>query len=44
MKEQEMKLIGAFIDRAIKNADNDTELGKIRMEVEELAKRFPLYS
>ena len=44
MKEGEMKLIGTFIDRAIKHSENDTELGKIRKEVEELAKKFPLYS
>lgn len=44
MKEPEMKTIGAFIDRAIKHADDETELGKIRHEVEELAGKFPLYS
>lgn len=42
MKETEMKTISSFIDRAIKNSENDTELEKIHTEVKELCKNFPL--
>ncbi len=43
MKENEMKLIGDFIDRAIKNAEDKMALEKIKAEVGELTKKFPLY-
>jgi glycine hydroxymethyltransferase len=43
MKENEMKLIAAFIDRAIKNIDNESALSEIKKEVAELCKKFPLY-
>ncbi len=43
MKENEMKLIAAFIDRAIKNIDNESALSGIKKEVAELCKKFPLY-
>ncbi len=43
MKEEEMKLIAGFIDRAIKNYENEDKLSKIRAEVNELCSRFPLY-
>lgn len=42
MKETEMGAIANFIDRAIHNADNDTELEKIHAEVKEMCKNFPL--
>ncbi len=42
MKEPEMILIASFIDRAISNRGNGSELAKIREEVKELCKSFPL--
>lgn len=43
MKEAEMKMIASFIIRAIANSENETELGKIKGEVNELCSKFPLY-
>ncbi len=43
MKEPEMKQIASWIDRAITNHNNIDELAKIKMEIQELTKRFPLY-
>ena len=43
MKEKEMQKIAQFIDRAILNRDKEIELNKIREEVEELTKAFPIY-
>lgn len=43
MKEKEMKLIVSFIDRALKNRNNEDELAKIKQEVISLTKLFPLY-
>lgn len=43
MKENEMKIIAAYIDRTIKNLDNEAELSSIRKEVAELCSKFPLY-
>lgn len=43
MKEKEMKMIASFIDSAIKNLENEQELGKIKNEVAELCAKFPLY-
>lgn len=42
MKEAEMAQIAAWIDRALKNRDNDSVLAEIRKEVSETNKRFPL--
>ncbi|OGH64921.1 MAG: serine hydroxymethyltransferase [Candidatus Magasanikbacteria bacterium RIFCSPHIGHO2_01_FULL_41_23] len=42
MKEAEMKIIAGFIDRALGNAENEIELAKIRGEVMEMCKSFPL--
>lgn len=44
MKEGEMKTVADFIDRAVRHADDDTELQKIREEVKELCASFPLPS
>ncbi|WP_420237951.1 serine hydroxymethyltransferase [Telmatobacter bradus] len=44
MKEAEMKLIGAWIARALESRNDDAALNKIRHEVAELAEKFPLYS
>jgi glycine hydroxymethyltransferase len=43
MKEAEMKLIGAWIARALESRNDDAALDKIRHEVAELAEKFPLY-
>jgi glycine hydroxymethyltransferase len=43
MKEDQMKLIAEFINRAIVNNENETELAKIKGEVKELCSKFPLY-
>lgn len=42
-KEAEMEIVAGMIDRAITNFNNDEELAKIKMEVKELTKKFPLY-
>lgn len=42
MKENEMKIIAGFIDRAITNVENETELSKIHGEVKEMCGSFPL--
>ncbi|MBL9182996.1 MAG: ribose 5-phosphate isomerase B [Verrucomicrobiaceae bacterium] len=42
MKEAEMTQIASWIDRALKNRENDAVLADIRKEVSETNKRFPL--
>jgi len=44
MQENEMKMIGGFIDRALKNGDDEEDLSKIKDEINDLASKFPLYS
>ncbi len=44
MKEAEMKQIAGFISRALKAADNESELGDVKREVRKLCDRFPLYT
>jgi glycine hydroxymethyltransferase len=44
MGEAEAKIVGGLIDSAIMNAGDDAALAKIRGEVAELCKRFPLYT
>ena len=43
MKEAEMEFIGNSISSTIKNAGNDAELEKIRLEIKDLCERFPVY-
>jgi glycine hydroxymethyltransferase len=43
LKEQEMKQVAAWIDRAILNRRDEQEINKIRSEVRELCERYPLY-
>ena len=43
MKENEMEIIAGFINRAIINFENESELDKIKSEVKALCSRFPLY-
>jgi glycine hydroxymethyltransferase len=44
MKEPEMRLIAAWIAKALAQRNDDAALDKIRGEVKELANRFPLYA
>jgi len=44
MKEPEMRLIGAWITKALDQRNDDAALERIRGEVAELANRFPLYA
>jgi glycine hydroxymethyltransferase len=44
LKENEMRQVAAWIDRALKNVGNHNELAAIRGEVRELCKQFPLYA
>jgi glycine hydroxymethyltransferase len=41
--EAEMDLVGEFIVRALKTPDDDAALATVRMEVERLCRKFPLY-
>ena len=43
MTEKDMDVVGSFILRALAAHDNDSALGAIKGEVEELCARFPLY-
>jgi len=43
MKENEMKIIASFIDRVVKNTENEQSLAQIKKEVAELCAKFPLY-
>jgi glycine hydroxymethyltransferase len=43
MKEKEMDVIFDFIDRALKNSDNDSELNSVREEVKQFCSKFPIY-
>ncbi len=44
MKEPEMRLIAAWIAKALAQRNDDAALEKIRCEVKELADHFPLYA
>ncbi len=44
LKEAEMLQVAEWIDRALKNIENATELAKIKAEVKTLCLRFPLYA
>jgi len=43
MKEEEMKQIAQWIDHALTNHNNESELESIKKEVKELTSRFPIY-
>jgi len=43
MKEEQMTVVGNAISRTIKNAGNDAELEKIRLEIKDLCEQFPVY-
>ena len=44
MKEEQMKQVGAWIVKALEQRNDDAALEKIRLEVAELANKFPLYA
>ena len=44
MKEQEMRIIAAWIAKALEKRNDDGALERIRGEVAELANKFPLYA
>ena len=43
MEESEMKEVGGFIDKALKNKDKESELKKIKAEVKEFCRDFRFY-
>jgi glycine/serine hydroxymethyltransferase len=43
MREKDMDTIGEFIARALAAPDDDGVLGAVRVEVEGLCRKFPLY-
>ncbi len=43
LKEDEMKLVAAWIERVIANVDDEPLLAGIRQEVHDLCAKFPLY-
>ena len=44
LKETEMRQIGAWIDEALQNLENETVLARIKGEIRELCQKFPLYA
>jgi len=42
LKENDIKIVADFIDRAIRSKSDDTALAKIRGEVAEMCKKFPM--
>jgi len=44
MGTDEMKIIAGFIDKVIKNLDNETVLAEVARDVKNLCGKFPLYS
>jgi glycine/serine hydroxymethyltransferase len=43
MREPEMEQIGSLIGRALKTPEDEPALAMIRVEVEALCRKFPLY-
>ena len=44
LQEAEMLQVAEWIDRALKNIENESELAKIKAEVKVLCQKFPLYA
>lgn len=44
MKEEEMGIIAGFIKEALDNTENEAVLSRIKDDVKELCKKFPMYS
>ena len=43
MREPEMDLVGELITRTLSTPDDEAALGAVRIEVERLCRKFPLY-
>jgi len=43
MREAEMERIGALMARVLAAPDDDGAIGMVKVEVEQLCRRFPLY-
>ncbi|HID00784.1 MAG TPA: serine hydroxymethyltransferase, partial [Piscirickettsiaceae bacterium] len=43
LKEDEARLIVRFIDRVLKNIDNEREIEKVKEEVKNLCSKHPIY-
>ena len=43
MKEGEMNKIAQLCDQAITHKDDESELNKVKQEVEKLTKEYPIY-
>ena len=43
MREPEMDLVGEFIARVLASPEDDRVLGRVKVEVEALCRKFPLY-
>jgi len=44
LKEKDMRQVGAWVDEALQNLENDAVLARIRGEIRELCQQFPLYA
>lgn len=44
LKEPEMKKIAEFVDRVLKNVEDESTIKSVLGDVEELSRRFPLYN
>ena len=43
MKEEDMKMVAAFIDRVLTNPENETVIAKVKGEVNEFMNQFPMF-
>jgi glycine hydroxymethyltransferase len=43
MREAEMDRVGEFIARVLASPDDEAALGRVKVEVEALCRKFPLY-
>jgi glycine hydroxymethyltransferase len=43
MREAEMEIVGDLFTRALQTPEDDRALGMVRVEVEALCRKFPLY-
>ena len=43
MKEKDMQQIANWIDKIVHEVENETTIGKVKSEVNEYMKQFPLY-
>jgi glycine hydroxymethyltransferase len=44
MKEEEMKMIGSFINRTLSDPENEKTKNEVSSSIKELCKKFPLYN